>query len=63
MYLQLHNGLLNLDLISEVIFHEMNKTATLKGDGVIVISDSKLAYRYFKGLSAEHIVVVPEDKD
>ena len=59
MYLKLSNGnLLNLDLVTDVIFNEMTETATLQGYG-INLHQSGDAYRYFKNLPAEQFVFVP----
>jgi hypothetical protein len=61
MYLQLPNGnLLNLDLVTDVIFHELDKSATLMGYGVVLAANSKAAFRYFKSLPSDRFVVVPD---
>ena len=60
MYLKLSNGnLLNLDLVTDVIFHELDKSATLMGYGVVLSANNKDAFKYFRSLPDDKFVKVP----
>ena len=50
MFLKLPNGnLLNLDHVTDILFNEQKKTATLMGYGINLVADSPEAFKYFTG--------------
>ncbi len=56
MFIKLSNGnLLNLDLVSDVIFDHLRKQVTLQGYGINMHVSTE-AYDYFMTLPADQIV-------
>lgn len=55
-FLEVENGqLVNLSTITDVEFRDTKQTADLRCHGIIIVGDSRIAWRFFKGDEGRNI--------